>query len=99
MRRVVPTPFPATPEVMSAADLGQAVRASRTQSGVTLQQAALSLGVSKQTLQALEAGETGVSLGLALKIAQGLGVAIFAVPPKQVQRARRQFLEPADDRA
>lgn len=99
MRRVVPTPFPQTPEVIEPADLGRAVRASRTQTGMTLEQAALALGVSKQTLQDLEKGNAGVSLGLALKIAQGLGVAVFAVPPKQVQRARRQFMELDDDRA
>lgn len=83
MRRVIPTAFPEDPFVIDSEMLGRAVRAARTQSGMTLEDAALSLGVSKQTLQDFEKGTGGVSLAKALHIMQGLGVSLFAVPARE----------------
>ncbi len=96
MRRVVPLPFPSDPLVMSARDLGRFARAARTQSDLTLEAAAVALGVSKQTLQNLETGKDTVGLGMALHILEGLGVALFAVPAELKERARRRLPEPND---
>ena len=73
MRRVTPTPFPDGP-LVDAEDLGALVRAARTASGLTLEEAALSVYVAKQTLQNLEKGTGTVSLALAFKVMNGLGI-------------------------
>lgn len=80
MKRVVATPFPDSPELRTPAQLGAAVRAARTQSGLTLEAAAMLVGVAKQTLSDLETGRGTVSLGIALRVAEELGVSLFAVP-------------------
>ena len=80
MRTVKPTPFPDSPELLTPNNLGDAVRAARTQSGMTLETAALTLGIAKQTLSDIELGKPTVSLGNAMLAANGLGVAMFAVP-------------------
>jgi transcriptional regulator with XRE-family HTH domain len=80
MRTVKSTPFPDSPELLTPKNLGDAVRAARTQSGMTLETAALTLGIAKQTLSDIELGKSTVSLGNAMLAANGLGVALFAVP-------------------
>lgn len=91
MRHVVPVPFPTDPVAMSATDIGRFARAARTQSELTLEGAALALGVSKQTLQDLETGKPTVGLGLTLRILEGLGVVLFAQPAELKERARRRL--------
>lgn len=93
MRRVVALPFPDDPLVTDSASFGRAVRAARTQSGLTLEDAALAIGVAKQTVQDLETGKPTVGLGLALKIAQALGVVVWATPAQHKERSRRRLLE------
>lgn len=93
MRRVVKTPFPSDPVLKSASALGAAVRAARTATGMTLEEAALTMGVAKQTLSDLETGKSTVSLGLALKIANDLGVALFLAPAADRERVRRYLTE------
>lgn len=96
MRRVVPLLFPADPLIDSAKEFGCFVRAARTQSGLTLENAALAVGISKQTLQDLETGKPTVGLGLALRVAQELGVALFAQPAQNKERIRRRLLQDGD---
>lgn len=89
MRKTTPTPFPNDPLVRSPAVLGAAVRAARTSAGLRLQDAAELLGVAKQTLQDLETGKPGVSIGRAIEMAAGLGATLLVVPSAQAERARR----------
>ena len=89
MRRVVPTAFPTDPVLADAAALGAAVRAARTAAGMTLADAALAIGVAKQTLSDLETARASVGLPLALKVARELGVVLFAVPAAQREPLRR----------
>ncbi len=96
MRRVVATPFPDDPLTPDSKAFGCFVRAARTHSGMTLEDAALAVGVAKQTLQDLETGKPTVGLGLALKVAQALGVALFAVPAEDRERSRRRLMEGGD---
>ena len=82
MRRVVPTTFP--PILLTGSvGLGAAVRSTRTHSGLTIAEAAEMLGVAKQTLQDLETGTGTVGVGLALRIAQELGVSFFQAPSSE----------------
>lgn len=92
MRTVTPKPFPSDLELRSAKQLGIAVRAARTQAGMTLANAALTLGVAKQTLSDLELGKPSVGLGLALEIATGLGVALFMVPASAREQTRMRLM-------
>lgn len=82
MRRVTPTLFP-QPLLTDAIGFGAAVRAARTASGMTLTDAALAVGVARQTLQDLETGTGTVGIGAAMKIANELGVSLFAVPARE----------------
>jgi transcriptional regulator with XRE-family HTH domain len=92
MRTVTPKPFPSDLELRSTKQLGIAVRAARTQAGLTLADAALILGVAKQTLSNLELGKPSVGLGLALEIAAGLGVALFMVPASAREQTRMRLM-------
>jgi len=87
-KRVVPTPFPA-PLVSSPGDFGAAVRAARTGSGLTLEEAATALGVAKQTLQSLERGTANVGLSQALRIARAMGVTVLVTPATERDRFER----------
>ena len=91
MRRIIPVNFPSDPVVTDAGVLGTALRAARTGAGMTLEDAAALLGVAKQTLNNLERGKDSVGLGLALKVAQGLGVALFVAPASQREQVRRRI--------
>lgn len=77
MKKVVPV-APPEPEILSPAMIGQAVRAARTRDGLRQADVARMCGVSLQTLVDIEAGRPGVGIGLVLKVADRLGVRIFA---------------------
>ncbi len=89
MRKIRPTQFPLDPLATDAATLGAAIRAARSAAGLTLVDAAISLGISKQTLSDLETGKTSVGLHTALRAARELGVAVFAVPAADREPVRR----------
>lgn len=93
MRTVTPKPFPSDLELRNTQQLGAAIRAVRTQAGLTLADAALTLGVAKQTLSDLELGKPTVGLGLALQIATGLGVALFMTPASMREQTRMKLMD------
>ncbi len=88
MRTVKPIPFPECPELLVPKHFGDAVRAARTQSAITLEAAALTLGIAKQTLSDIELGKPTVGLGNAMLAAKGLGVALFALPAEERERTK-----------
>lgn len=92
MRRVVPTPFPSDPLLKDAAAFGAAIRAARTGAGMTLADAAMTLGIAKQTLADLEKASASVGLAMALKVARELGVAVFATPAADREPVRRLII-------
>ena len=94
MKKIVPTPFPADPLVHDIAVLGAAIRSARTAAGLRLVDAASLIGVARQTLNDLENGKPTVSVGNVLKIADGLGVALFCAPATERERVRRKLTEP-----
>ncbi len=91
MKRVVAQTFPANPSLRTPANLGTALRAARTSAGLSLDSAALGLGISKKTLLKLEQGAPSVALGTALHVAAQLGVALFMVPASRKDLARRNL--------
>ena len=93
MTRIVVTLFPADPLIKDATSLGTAVRAARTSSGLSIADAALTIGVAKQTISDLEAGKPTVGIGLCLKIAAELGVSLLAVPSGNRDVARRRLAD------
>lgn len=97
MKRVIATPLPSDACVSDARVLGAAVRAARTGAGLTVADAALTIGVAKQTLSDLEAGKETVSLGLVLRITRELGVALFVAPAGQRERFHRVFVSARRD--
>ena len=92
MKRVVAQPFPTNPSLRTPVDLGIALRAARTSAGLSLDAAALGLGISKKTLLQLEQGAPSVAIGTALHVAAQLGVALFMVPAANKDLARRKIL-------
>lgn len=60
--------------------LGEVVRAKRTQSKVTQQDAALLSGVSKQTYIKIEQGNSDVKLSSLMKVISALGIKISIMP-------------------
>lgn len=91
MRRVKPLVFPADPLVGDARVLANFIRAARTQSGITLEEAALVTGIAKSTMQKLENDPATVGLATVLEVARQLGVALFAVPAEQREIVRRRI--------
>lgn len=89
MRRVLPQPFPDEILLESPNILGQSIRAARTQSGLTLAEAALANGISTQTMQRLETDPSTVGFGLLLQVARMMGVSLFVVPAVSQSVARK----------
>jgi transcriptional regulator with XRE-family HTH domain len=83
MKRVVKTPFPAEPFVANAKVLGAAIRAGRTSQGLTIDEAAMMIGIAKQTLSDIELGKPTVGVGIVLNAALELGVGVFVTPAKE----------------
>lgn len=92
-RRVVPTAFPTDPQITTCEAFGAAVRAARTASGLTLEEAALAVNVAKQTLGDIEAGRPTVGFGIALRVARALGVSLFIAPAGEAGSISRLIRE------
>lgn len=89
MKRVVKIPFPSDPLIADPGMLGTAVRAARTEQGLTIEEAAMTIGIAKQTLSDIETGKPSVSWGIVLKVAGELGVSLFAAPSRDRDRIQR----------
>lgn len=86
MKRVIKVPFPSDPLIADPKVLGTAIRAGRTEQGLTIEEAAMTIGIAKQTLSDIEAGKPSVSLGLVLKVASELGISLFIAPTRDRDR-------------
>ena len=93
MKRVVPTQFPSDPLVSDAESFGTTIRAARTKAGMSLADAAMNVGVSRQTLFELETGQASVGLPIAPKVAREFGVAVLAVQPAERDLIRRAIAD------
>ena len=88
-----PHPFPTNPQRATCEEFGAAIRAARTASGLTLEEAALAVSVAKQTLGGLEAGKPTVGLGIALRVAKALGVSLFIAPTGEAGQILQRIRE------
>jgi transcriptional regulator with XRE-family HTH domain len=94
MKKVKATKFPKSPELFDSKQFGLAVRAGRTNAGMTLEDAALTIGMAKQTLSDIELGKPTVGLGNALLAATSLGVAVFIVPADERESTKFKLSKP-----
>jgi transcriptional regulator with XRE-family HTH domain len=91
MKRVVATPVPPDPLVHDPRAFGAAIRAARTGAGMTLADAAMAIGMAKQTLSDLESAKASVGLATALRAARELGLAVLAVSSDEREPLRRMI--------
>lgn len=89
MKRVKFIPPPSDLVVSDSKAFGASIRAARCAANMTLADAALLLGVARQTLTNLETAKSSVSLDTALRAAREFGVSILAVPGGQREGVRR----------
>lgn len=89
MKRVKPIPPPADLFVADSKAFGASIRAARCAARMTLADAAMLLGIARQTLTNLETAKSSVSLDTALRAAREFGVSILAVPGGQREPVRR----------
>jgi transcriptional regulator with XRE-family HTH domain len=85
-RKIIPLPFPASPEIGTLQELGAFVRAQRTQANLRIDDAAALCGVSVELLSDLEAGRRPVGLDKVLKVMQQMGLALLVVPRTELPR-------------
>lgn len=89
MRRIPSSTPLEDPLVRTSADLGTAIRKARRAAGMSIADAALQLGIAKQTLSNLETAKGSVGVETAVRAANEFGVALFAVPAAQRELVRR----------
>lgn len=75
----IPAP-PSSARIASRQELGRVIRYVRMQAGLTVDEAALSIGVAKATLLRAEQGKAGLQFDNVMKILDGLGISLFALP-------------------
>jgi len=56
--------------------IGKMIRARRTQSGLTIEQASALCGVAKQTLMTIEHGNEKAQIGKVLQVLKGFGISL-----------------------
>lgn len=83
MPRLKPTPPPESGRIDNQADLGRIIRYMRMQAGLTADEAALSIGVAKATLLRAEQGQGALQFDTLLRIFDGLGLRLIALPATQ----------------
>ncbi len=63
-------------KIQDMAVLGKAIRDRRKSMSIRIDDAALMIGISKDTLSKIENGSTGVSIGKILETMKGLGISL-----------------------
>lgn len=76
-KRVIASKTPDLKQKFSGQLLGQAIKAKRTQSGLSQEDVALMCGISKTTLVKVENGTEEILLSSLLRITRALGVNLF----------------------
>jgi len=81
-RRVVPKQLSVVRRVADSCDLGEVLRAERIRRGLSQEALGTLIGETRQKVQQLESGASGVAAGTVLRALADLGVALVAVPPR-----------------
>lgn len=85
--------------VLTANDLGHAVRAARKSHGIRLDDLAKVLGVSKQTTSNVELGKPTVQVGTVLRHLQGMGIHVYLDIPDTAKQEFEKLLAAIEDDA
>ena len=80
-RRIPILEKPPRPDVTTLKELGDSIRAQRTQLGLRIDDAADLCGVPASLLSALENGRRPVGIDKVLRVCKGLGLAVLIVHP------------------
>lgn len=83
MKKLKKIKSPSLGHPITAALIGQAVKARRTQSKLRLEDAAALCGVAKQTFMNIEHGQPTCQLKSVLQVCAGLGIQIHITPWQQ----------------
>ena len=83
MPKLKPLPAPISGRLTSRQDLGRMIRYTRMQAGLTADEAALAIGVAKATLLRAEQGQGALQFDTLLRIFEGLGLRLLALPVTQ----------------
>lgn len=74
---------PPSSRITSRQELGHIIRYMRMQAGLTADEAALAIGVAKATLLRAEQGRGALQFDTLLRIMDGLGIHLHALPAEQ----------------
>lgn len=88
MPKITMPPVPPPGSISSQEDLGRIIRYARMQAGLTAEEAAMAIGIAKATLLRVERGKGGLQFDNLLKIMNGLGLSLSAVPIHQDSEPR-----------
>lgn len=80
MKKITKLKSPPFGQPITAALLGQAIKARRTQSKLRLEDAAALCGVAKQTLMNIEHGNPTTQLKSLLQVCDSLGIKLHIAP-------------------
>ncbi len=83
MPRIAMPPAPTSGRITSREDLGRIIRYARMQAGMTVEEAAMAIGIAKATLLRVEQGKGGLQFDNLLKIIDGLGLRFSVMPAQQ----------------
>jgi len=72
--------------------IGILIRSARKATGLTIVEAAASIGIAKQTLSDLERGRSSVGMHIVLKVLQDFGLGMVIVSKKDVELIQRTLL-------
>jgi transcriptional regulator with XRE-family HTH domain len=82
MPKIAMPPAPPSGRITSREDLGRLIRYARMQAGLTAEEAAMAIGIAKATLLRVEQGNGGLQFDNVLKIFDGLGISLSALPAR-----------------
>ena len=97
MKNTSPTKILLEPVISEPGQLGAIIRSARKASGLTIVEAAASIGIAKQTLANIERGRNSVGIQTVLKVATDLGVSIIAIQKNESAFIRRTILESREE--
>lgn len=80
MPRITMPTAPSSGRIASREDLGRIVRFARMQAGMTVEEAAMAIGIAKATMLRVEQGKGGLQFDNLLKVLDGLGLSLSAFP-------------------
>ena len=79
-RRVVPQEGSRVRQVVDPVGLGAVVKAERLRRGVSQEEFGAVVGLTRQMVRLIEAGEPGIAVGTVLRVVADVGIRLVAIP-------------------